>query len=155
MHRHDVPHAEPLRATLTRTVLIAAAAASAVTAGIMRTQGQAGAPRLWTALFLGSLWITFGGHWPELLFINRLRPLLSRSGAVRVPARILLWLFAGPVLFAAGAATYAIVRNGHVPSAGLLTGALLWGGPMFVGVELVVHAVALVRGRPSFWNGRG
>ncbi len=152
---NDTPYTEPLRATLTRTLIMAAALAAAAAAWTFRAGALPGVPRAWAAYFLGFLWITLGGHWPELVFINRIRPRLPRSAGLRGAARVLLWLVCGPVLFAGGLTTFTLVGTGQPPSARHLSSAVLWGGPVFVGVELVVHSILLLRGRRNFWNGTG
>lgn len=152
---NDSPFTEPLRATLARTLLIAAVLATAFAWASFRSGPQAAAARTWAAYPLGFLWISFGGHWPELLFINRIRPRLPRSAGLRAAARVLLWLACGPVLCAAGVTTFALVATGQPPSPRVLSSALLWGGPVFVGIELVVHTLALLRARRTFWNGTG
>jgi hypothetical protein len=97
------------------------------------------------------LWPSFGGHWIELWFLNWLRPRLSAARAVQVSARIGVWfvggcgLALGMALTAMGLAQYQAPR----------WWAWWLGGLGFIGVELVAQAVLQLRGRPSFYNGRG
>jgi len=138
------PHREPLSSTLIRTGAIALVAGAAVAlswGGLAR----------WPTAFLLLLWPAFGGHWVELWFLNWLRPRLSVSRVVQIAARIAVW-FVGGTALALGmrltAMTLAGFRRMHWPP--------WWiGGLGFIGLELVVHLVLQLRGRPSFYNGRG
>ncbi|MDB5292193.1 MAG: hypothetical protein JWL69_3434, partial [Phycisphaerales bacterium] len=69
----------------------------------------------------------------------------------QIAARVGVW-FAGGVALAIGMRLTAMALAGfrprHWPA--------WWvGGLAFVGIELVVHLVLQLRGRPSFYNGRG
>jgi hypothetical protein len=97
------------------------------------------------------LWPTFGGHWVEIWFLNWLRPRLSDARASQVAARVGVW-FGGGTGLAMGMAVTAIALAGFRPAH--------WpgwwvGGLAFIAVELVVHLVLQLCGRPSFYNGRG
>jgi hypothetical protein len=97
------------------------------------------------------LWPSLGGHWVEIWFLNRLRPRLSIARASQVAARVGVW-FVGGTGLAIGmgltAMALAGLRPAHWPP--------WWvGGLSFIGIELVAHLVLQLRGRPSFYNGRG
>lgn len=128
--------AEPWRTTLLRTGSLALAFG----AGFSLYQHRLAAlPR--ATLF--ALWFTLGGHFIELLYRNRLRQLISPNPLAQACARLVYW-FAGGCVLAAGA---------------LATQRFPWpwwmGGVLFIGVELVVHFLLLLRRQPSFYNGRG
>lgn len=111
---------------------------------------------LWFVLVLAVGWISFGGHWVELAYLNVLRPRVARlPDGVLMFVRIGVWLVGGTLLFLGSATTRSVLTAGHLPDADLLQGVLLLGGPVFVGAELVVHSIAFLLGQPSFWNGRG
>jgi len=135
---------EPLRATLFRTGAIAFVAGAA----LARLWG--GWSRLPLAI-LFALWPSFGGHRIEVWFLNWLRPRLSATRGVQVPARLVVW-FAGGALLGVGATVTASppgkLRMTHWPG---------WGfaGLAFIGIELIAHLALQLRGRPSFYNGRG
>ena len=138
------PHREPLRQTLIRTGTIAL-----IAGGVMaRPWGGVGR---WPMATLLMLWPSFGGHWVDLWFLNWLRPRLSAARSVQVVARLATWFIGGAVL-ALGmrltAETLAAIRPMNWPAWWL-------GGLAFIGIELVVHAVLRLRGRPSFFNARG
>jgi hypothetical protein len=141
------PHREPLRATISRTVLIAIVAGTVLTGWSARTAR----PIAWPIAVVLMLWITFGGHWVELWYLNWLRPRVSGAPSVQRAARLGTWFVGGCVL-----------GIGMVLTARALAGTprtrwpAWWvGGALFIGVELVAHTVLQARGRPSVFNGRG
>jgi hypothetical protein len=137
------PHREPLRITLLRTVTLAAI----LGALIARVRGGLGWP-MWTLVML---WPTFGGHWVELWFLNWVRPRLGDSRALHVVARLGVW-FVGGVGLGLGMYLTAKALPGFRPR----SNPPWWlGGLAFIGLELVVQLALQLRGRPSFYNGRG
>jgi hypothetical protein len=138
------PYREPLRVTLVRTVTIA------LVVGAVLARWWGGLAR-WPVASLLVLWPSFGGHWVELWFLNWLRPRLPIVRAVQVGARIGVW-FVGGTALALGMGLTAKALAGFQPAQ--------WrdwwlGGLAFIGVELVAQLVLQLRGRPSFYNGRG
>jgi len=96
------------------------------------------------------LWPSFGGHWVELWFLNWL-PRISAARAVQILARFAVW-FGGGIVLAVGMALTARALGGYHP----VRWPALWsGGIAFIGVELVAQLALQLRGRPSFYNGRG
>ena len=138
------PYREPLRATLLRTFGIA------LVVGAVIAQRWGGWGR-WPLVTLLLLWISFGGHWVELWFLNWLRPRLSPTRSVQVGSRIGVWLVGGTLLGVGLGLTLVLltrVRPAQWPGWWL-------GGVVLIGAELVVHLILQLRGRPSFYNGRG
>lgn len=138
------PYREPLRVTLTRTITIA------LLAGLLASP-RFGGIRHWPVLSLLMLWPSFGGHWIDLLFLNVLRPRLPRARFVQFVARFAVW-FLGGIVLALGLRLTATLLLARAPFPWLTWVA---AGVGFIGIELVAHAVLQVRGRPSFYNGRG
>jgi hypothetical protein len=138
------PYREPLRITMLRTGMIAIV----VAAVLARLRG--GLAR-WPIATLLVLWPSFGGHWVEIWFLNWLRPRLSSARGLQAAARVGVW-FVGGTALAIGmdltAMALAGFRPAHWPAWWL-------GGLAFIGIELVTHLVLQLRGRPSFYNGRG
>jgi hypothetical protein len=138
------PYREPLRTTLLRTGMIA------LVVGAVLARRWGGLAR-WPMATLLALWPSFGGHWVELWFLNWLRPRLSITRAVQVAARVGVWFVGGAVLtvgMALTAMALTRLRPAHWPA--------WWiGGLAFIGIELVVHLVLQLRGRPSVYNGGG
>lgn len=131
------PYREPLRATLLRTVLIA------LVVGVV-----VGRFRFWLPWTAWALWPSFGGHWVEIFFLNWLRPRLPAERWVQIGARLVIWIVGGTVLMMGARATGLAMG---IPA---LRMPLWWlGGPIFIGVELFVHALFQLRGKPSFYNG--
>lgn len=109
-----------------------------------------GMARWWIATLL-VLWPSFGGHWVEVWFLNWLRPRLSMAREVQVVARVSVW-FVGGTLLAIGMDWTAI----GLARLRLVHWSAWWlGGLAYIGIELVAHLVLQLRGRPSFYNGRG
>jgi hypothetical protein len=137
------PYHEPLRTTLARTVAIALA-------GAVLAQGWGGLAR-WPAAVAMMLWPSLGGHWLELWFLNGLRPRLPDGRGPQAAARLAVWFLGG-----------AGLALGMRLTAAALTGSqrMPWpawwvAGLAFVGIELGVHMGLHLRGRPSFFDGRG
>lgn len=135
---------EPLHTTLLRTITIALLAGGILA---FSSHGRVSWP-LATVLLL---WFSFGGHWVELWYVNWLRPRLSPARPIQLVARVTTWLLAGTAL-----------GGGMILTARAIVGvwpiqSLVWwrAGFVFIGVELVAHLVLQVRGRASFYNGRG
>ena len=138
------PYREPLRVTLTRTIAIA------VVAGAGLAWWWGGLAR-WPVASALLLWITVGGHLLELWFLNWLRPRLSDTRRVHIAARISVW-FVGGVGLVHGMRLTAITFTGLPRTA---FGAWWMAGFGFIVIELVAHLPLQLRGRPSFYNGRG
>lgn len=139
------PYREPLRATVARTFTIA------IVVGAVLSIATRGGLARWPVLTLLFLWPSFGGHWVEVFFLNYLRPSLPLSRGVQVGVRLLVWLVGGTLLMLGMVAT-APAFNHTQPS---WRRTLLFGGVAFVAIELTAHLVLQLRGRPSFYNGRG
>jgi hypothetical protein len=137
-------HREPLRSTLLRTIIIA------LVVGAIAARWSRG--RLsWPVATLLMLWFSFGGHWVELWYLTWLRPRLSSARPVQIAARIGAWFVGGSALalgMALTARMLAVFAPDQWPAWWL-------GGVAFIGLELVVHLALQLRGRPSFYNGRG
>lgn len=138
------PFQEPIRRTLFRTVMIAF-----VVGGVIALSSRRWS--IWPLATLLVLWPSFGGHWVEVWFLNWLRPRVSPSPIVQTATRLLVW-FVGGSLFALGMGLTASAL-GEWRSPHWLTWWL--GGAAFIGLELVMHLLTQLRGRPSFYNGRG
>lgn len=138
------PYQEPLRVTLARTGTIA------IVVGAVLAR-RLGGLVYWPIATLLALWPSFGGHWVELWFLNFLRPRLPVARAVQASVRVGVWFIGGTVLALGVRLTgmmFGRFHSGHRPG---------WyiGGVAFIGIELAVHLVLQLRGRPSFYNGRG
>lgn len=138
------PYREPLRATLVRTITIA------LVAGAVITRWWGGLSHLPAATLL-ALWPSFGGHWVELWFLNWLRPRLPVARSVQAAVRFVVWFIGGMGL------TLGVVLTAKMLGVFRPAWHHAWwlGGLAFIGIELVVHAVLQLRGRPNFYNGRG
>ena len=105
----------------------------------------------WPLATLLVLWVSFGGHWVELWFLNWLRPRLPVARVVQVGARLGVW-FVGGIGLGLGMAMTARLLGGLRPG----RWAAWWlGGLGFIGVELIVHLFLQLRGRRNFYDGRG
>ena len=112
--------------------------------------------RWWFALVAAVAWISFGGHWVELIYLNGLRPrIATRSDGVLALVRVCAWLAGGAILCIGAVTTFSLLIGGVLPQATSIVRAALFGGPLFVAIELIAHTALGLRGRDSFWNGRG
>ena len=138
------PYREPLRATLLRTITIALV----LGALLAHTRGGFARWPMWTLLML---WPTVGGHAVEIWFLNWLRPRVVEARAAQVVARVAVW-FVGGAGLALGMCLTAMTFGDRRPIQWLSW----WrGGLAFIALELVAHLFLQLRGRPSFYNGRG
>jgi len=138
------PYHEPFRTTVLRTGIIAIA----VGAGLAHFWG--GLAR-WPLATLLVLWPSFGGHWVEVWFLNWLRPRLSISRSLQVSVRLAVWFIAGM-----GLAIAMLVTTMALSRFRPANWSVWWlGGLAFIGIELIAHFMLQLRGRPSFYNGRG
>lgn len=138
------PFHEPLRATLVRTVAIA------VVLGALFAR-RLGGLSSWPAASVVMLWPTLGGHFLEQWFLNWLRPRLPRDRGVQIAARLLLW-FVGGAAFVVAMRLTVTALAGNRP---VVRVAPWIGGIAFIGIELVVHLVARLRGARSVYDGIG
>jgi hypothetical protein len=138
------PYREPVRATLLRTVGLALV----LGAVLARSSGGPARFLLWTSIML---WPLLGGHFVELWFLNWLRPRLPGPRVAQATARVIVWFVSGAGLALCmylTALAFAGHRTARWPA--------WWvGGLAFVGVELAVHLILQLRGRPNFYSGRG
>jgi len=142
--RSPEPGHEPLKVTLARNFGIAL-----VAGGVLASRW--GGIARWPLATAVMLWPSLGGHWLEMWFLNLVRPRFSDNRTAQVVTRIAMW-------FAGGAAIVYCMWLSATTMSGLRSNPLLpwWGaGLAFIGIELVAHAILQLRGRPSFFNGRG
>src|SRR5262249_46943504 len=128
------PFEEPLRTTLARTGRIAL-----VVGAIFAW--QFGNLIHWPKAALLVLWLSFGGHWLEVWFLNFLRPKLPAARAVQVTARVAVW-FAGGCMLLLGLRLTAIALPGFQPPR---WPGWWFGGAAFIAIELATHLVLLLR----------
>ena len=151
------PCYEPLKTTLIRTVLIAVALGTIFSIILLRHLPRSlvdGYAVL--TLVLSILWISLGGHWLELGYLNVLRPRIARlPDWLLFVVRLGVWLLGGTVLCLVAITTGTLMTTGHLPTEAIVECTLRYGGMAFIAIELVPHLVLTMRGRPSFWNLRG
>jgi hypothetical protein len=138
------PFREPVRDTALRTVGIA------VVVGVALALASSGRIPWWMGVLL-VLWISLGGHFVELWFLNWVRPLLPTARGVQIAARIVAW-FVGGIVLSFAMALSARVLTGSWPAR---QPAWWVGGLAFIGLELLVHVGLQLRGRPSIYDGQG
>jgi len=107
-------------------------------------------PTAWISWVTFTFWFSFGGHWVEIFFLNWLRPRLLSTRLAQVVGRLLVWIAGGTVLVTGARLTVLSLSSQPIHL-------LPWwlGGLVFLGLELLVHAVLFLRGHPNFYDGRG
>jgi hypothetical protein len=134
---------EPLRRTLARNVALAAGVGV-----VFALQGHS--LRLLLPITALALWFSLGGHYVELAFLNGLRARLSKGRLTHVALRLVVWFAGGAVLYVLMAASAWILPLEAPPLR------MWWyGGLLLIGVELAVHGLLAMRGKPNFYSGRG
>lgn len=106
--------------------------------------------RLWPIASLLVFWPAFGGHWVEIVFLNYVRPRLPNARPMQLGARLAVWFVGGVVLLAGMMLTAKLLDSG----AGVHWPAWWVGGLAFIGIELIVHLILLMRGKPNAYAGR-
>jgi hypothetical protein len=139
------PYRETLGATLSRTGAIAV-----VMGGVAAARSGGGLGR-WAAGTALALWPALGGHFVELWFLNWLRQRLPMSRGAQAVARLSVWFVGGVVLMlcmrltAMALDTFTAVDISRWPR--------WWmSGVAFIGIELFVHLVLYLLGKPSFYD---
>jgi len=99
---------------------------------------------IWLVVFC----IVVGGHWLELLFINRIKFALPKNILLLYFIRIVYWfLCAVPLFFAInfimGLFLYDGLRLSHWWTFGIF----------YIGIELLMYAIMQIRYKKSFYNG--
>jgi len=134
---------EPLRRTVARNVALA------VGFGVVFAL-QRHRLRLLFPIAALALWFSLGGHYVELAFLNGLRPRFSQGRLTQAGLRLVVWFAGGAVLYVLMAASARIFSLEPPPLR------MWWyGGVLLIGVELAVHGLLAVRGRPNFYRGHG
>ncbi len=136
------PFTEPLGQTLRRNLAVAAG----VGLGFALGKGNL---RLFVPCSVLALWFTLGGHYVEILFLNGLRPLVPSGRVSQVALRLITWFVGGAILYLCISATARLLPV-KVPNP-----SWWWrGGLLFIGIELIAHAVMAARRLPNFYDGR-
>ena len=134
---------EPFRRTLARNVAIAVSVSAMF--ALVRHDAKGFLPVLVLAL-----WPSLGGHYVDMASGNGVRARVSAGPFARAVARMLIWFAGGVLLY------LCMSANSRVLPIKVLPLNLWWfGGLLFIGIELVVHAIMAIRGVPSFYNRRG
>ena len=151
------PYREPLLVTLARTGAIAIGVASIVTTiQLHHLPSRPAQWHQWLALLVFVAWISFGGHWLEIAYLNGIRPRIAHwPDSSLLFLRLGVWIVGGATLFVAAAISRSVLLTGGPAPRPQVYAALLLGGPAFIIVELIAHAFLLRAGKPSFWNRRG
>ena len=134
---------EPLRRTVARNVALA------VGFGVVFAL-QRHRLRLLFPIAALALWFSLGGHYVELAFLNALRARFSQGALTQAGLRLLVWFAGGVVLYVLMAASARILPLEPPPLR------MWWyGGLLLIRVELAVHGLLAMRGRPNFYRGHG
>ena len=134
---------EPLRRTLARNVALAAGVGVVIALQRHRL-------RLALPIAALALWFSLGGHYVELAFLNGLRARISQGRLIHIGLRLVVWFAGGVVLYVLMAASAHVLPLEAPPLR------MWWyGGLLLIGVELAVHGLLAMRGRPNFYSGHG
>ena len=134
---------EPLWRTLARNVALAAGVG--VVFALQRHR-----LRLFLPIAALALWFSLGGHYVELAFSNGLRARIPQGRLTQVGLRLVVWFTGGVVLYVLMAASARALPLEAPPLR------MWWyGGLLLIVVELAVHSLMAMRGKPNFYSGRG
>jgi hypothetical protein len=106
---------------------------------------------LWIANVVALFWMTFGGHWLELIYVDLIANHLPNELTQRL-VRITLWFTVGSAIVLASAWT-----RGLFGLADYAVRDVTWtvAGLFFVAIQLVIHGTYWFFGQPSFWTHDG
>ena len=138
------PFREPVRSTALRTGGIALVVGTVLA---LTSRGRIS----WPMAVVLVLWISLGGHFIEIWYLNWLRRRLPVARGVQIAARLAVW-FLGGVTLAFAMALTARAMTGVWPAR-----RIPWwvGGFAFIAVELIAHVGLHQRKRPGIYDGRG
>jgi hypothetical protein len=101
----------------------------------------------------GTIWLVifciyFGGHWLELLFVNRIKFMLPKNLLFLYFVRICYWFLSAIILLALASVVYNLLSNRKGPL-------VEWWifGLIYIGIQLVMNAIMHMRSKKSFYNG--
>ena len=106
---------------------------------------------IWAANVVGLFWMTFGGHWLELVYVNFIANRFHTQFMQRL-VRITLWFTVGGLIVLASSWTRTLFGFGA-----FAVRPLNWeiAGLFFILVQLVIHTVYYLFKQPSFWTHDG
>ena len=97
-----------------------------------------------------ALWFSLGGHYVELAFLNGLRARIPQGGLIQAGLRLVVWFAGGVVLY------LLMATSAHALPLEAPPVRMWWyGGLLLIVVELAVHSLMAMRGKPNFYTGRG
>ena len=139
---------EPIGQTLIRTVITTTIIAAIIYWLHLFPSGGKSKLSLFEMIWSIVFCIVFGGHWLELLFINRIKFYLPNNILVLYLIRIGYWfLCAVPLFYIAG-----LVCNLFNYQTGVL-GKWWTFGIFYIGIQLVMHGIMQLRYKKSFYDG--
>ncbi len=134
--------------TVKRTIITTTVIAIVLTwSGVFPTGGKS-KPELFGMIWLIAFCIVFGGHWLELVFINYLKFGLPGNILLLYFVRIAYWFLCSVPLFIAANAVANLFSHTtqHLGR--------WWAfGLIYIGIQLLMHAIMHIRLRKSFYNG--
>jgi len=99
---------------------------------------------IWSAVFC----IVLGGHWLELVFINRIKFALPKNILLLYFIRIVYWFLCSiPLFLMANLITNLFSYKAGVP------GHWWTFGFLYIGIQLLMHIIMHIRFKKSFYNG--
>ncbi len=128
---------EPLQATLLRTVPIALIIGTVASLLLRGMPQGANDWRGWLSRVAAALWLTFGGHYIELLYLRGVLPrVIAEQGSenvsrwfVRLGARCAVWALGGAALWIGGVSTLPVDHGRKAASGGGASGDRAAGSP--------------------------
>ena len=102
-----------------------------------------------TINIISIFWISFGGHWIDILYLNYLRFQLPKKRHIETTTRLLWWYLGGTLLFTA----VSITQNAF-NSVTMIPLISWYYGIIFILIEFVAHGIMQLVRKESFWNGK-
>ena len=145
-------YTEPFSRTVRRTGSIALVAGAALwIIGDYRHQGTHSLVAL-AASVAFVLWISLGGHYVELFYLNLIRRAVPAKRWLQTLARVSIWAVGGAALFACAEANRQLILSGDIGDFGAVWLIGVRGSVIFVGIELIAHALLRRAGQPNIWT---
>jgi len=139
---------EPFIQTVIRTILTTTIIAVILYCLHVFPPGDKSKLMLFEMIWLIVFCIVFGGHWLELVFINRIKFALPKNILLLYCIRICYWFLCSIPLFFIADFIYNLFSHNR---GGL--GHWYTFGFFYIGIELLMHAIMQIRLKKSFYNG--
>ena len=136
---------ESLAQTVKRTIITTTIVALILTLSGIFPSHEKSKAAIFGVVWLAAFCIVFGGHWLELLFINEIKFKLPKNMLLIYFVRLGYWFICSIPLYILANWVVSFFSNKTKP---------WWTfGFVYIGIQLLIHAIMHMRLKKSFYNG--